>query len=458
MILRRTSRLLSTVIGLFLVVAGGAVGAAADAESPAAVFERRIMPIFKSPNPSSCTQCHLAAVDLKNYILPSSEKTFLSLRDQGLVDPAAPENSKILKLINMRDPADGASPSGGAVYSASQLGADRQGAALIHEKSRQAEYEAFSAWIKACAADPKLTSLPKLAAAELGGPKRPLEVVRHARKDAVLESFENNVWAMRFRCMNCHIEGTQENNKLRAENGDQVVWMKKEGAAATMNYLISTKLIDVKKPENSLLLLKPLKAVDHGGGKKFVLGDQGYTAFRAWIEDYAKTVQDQYATAAALPKTAGQPAGFGTSAWFKLANTPPAWGESLVRTDIHAWDAAKGAWESHPIATTDRQNNPKMRIFQHTLTLLAEKGSERATQWKNGKPALAPGRYLVKVYVPTQAGTRPGGSRTTAATAAAPDWRNPARPADYVGQAEFTANWGEGYGKMTQVDATKLKP
>ena len=55
-----------------------------DQPTPEQVFEKRIMPIFKSPNPSSCTQCHLSGVDLKNYILPSSEKTFLSLRDQGL--------------------------------------------------------------------------------------------------------------------------------------------------------------------------------------------------------------------------------------------------------------------------------------------------------------------------------------------------------------------------------------
>src|SRR5579872_7498293 len=67
------------------------------------VFERRIVPIFKSPDPSSCVQCHLSGVDLKNYILPSSEKTFLSLRDQGLVDLDKPENSKILRLINMSE-------------------------------------------------------------------------------------------------------------------------------------------------------------------------------------------------------------------------------------------------------------------------------------------------------------------------------------------------------------------
>jgi hypothetical protein len=448
------------VLAILVVVPAATINAAesgaAESETPAALFERRIMPIFKSPNPSSCTQCHLAAVDLKNYILPSSEKTFLSLRDQGLVDLAAPENSKILKLINMRDTAGGPSPDGtvsggGAAYSP----ADRQGADLIHEKTRQAEFEAFAEWIKACAADPKLAALPKLSAADLAGPKRPPEVIRHARKDALLESFENNIWALRFRCMSCHIEGTPENTKLRAEHGDQVAWIKKDGAAATMNYLIGSKLIDIEKPEKSLLLLKPLKEVDHGGGKKFLQGDQGYQAFRAWLEDYAKTVGDRYATAAALPKTAGQPAGFGTNLWFKLTSTPPAWGDGLVRTDIHAWDAARETWEPAPIATTDRQNNAKMRLWQHTLTLLAAKDSDRAGTWRSGKPTLPAGRYLVRVYVPAAAGPRFGGSR---GNAAAPDWRNPPRPADFVGQAEFTANWGEGYGKMTAVDASKLRP
>src|SRR4051794_28929634 len=77
----------------------------ADSAEPdaAKVFKQRILPIFKSPNPSSCVQCHLSGVDLKNYILPSSEKTFLSLRDQGLIDLKDPPASKILKLINMRE-------------------------------------------------------------------------------------------------------------------------------------------------------------------------------------------------------------------------------------------------------------------------------------------------------------------------------------------------------------------
>lgn len=74
-----------------------ACAAAAESNDAAdVVFQQRIMPIFKSPNPSSCTQCHLAAVELKDYIQPSSEKTFLSLRDQGLIDLQTPGESKIL--------------------------------------------------------------------------------------------------------------------------------------------------------------------------------------------------------------------------------------------------------------------------------------------------------------------------------------------------------------------------
>jgi hypothetical protein len=74
---------------------------APDEPTPQQVFDKRILPIFKSPDPSSCVQCHLAGVDLKNYILPSHEQTFVSLRDHGLIDLDRPEKSKILALIQM---------------------------------------------------------------------------------------------------------------------------------------------------------------------------------------------------------------------------------------------------------------------------------------------------------------------------------------------------------------------
>ena len=157
---------------------------AGAAPSALDIFDQRIMPIFKSPDPSSCVQCHLSAVDLKDYILPSSDDTFASLREQGMIDLDQPEKSKILQLINM-----------------GQKDYDK-GAKMIHAKNRKAEYEAFAAWIKAGAADPRLRKMP--APKEAVGPAKSNSIIRHARADRVLDSFTRNVWSQRMRCFPCH--------------------------------------------------------------------------------------------------------------------------------------------------------------------------------------------------------------------------------------------------------------
>jgi hypothetical protein len=393
---------------------------------PEQVFEKRILPIFKSPNPSSCVQCHLAGVDLKNYILPSHEQTFASLRDQGLIDLDRPEKSKILALIQMGE-------------------GDKNGAALIHQKTRRAEYEAFADWVKRSARDPRLRALPKLTPTEVAGPKRPAEVIRHARADGLLESFANSIWALRFRCMSCHTEGHPENRKLVEKHGERVAWVKAAGPEATLAYLRASKLIDVDKPEQSLLLLKPLGEVKHGGGKKFLPGDQGYKAFRAFVEDYARIVKDQYPDAASLPAAGAEPARFGTDIWLKLAETPAAWGDKLLQVRVYAWDTGKNAWEADPIATSDRGVWGQGRLWQHCLTLLAPRGSERAAAWsKGGKPSLPRGRYLVKVHVDQ-------GGRL------ARDWQAMLGDDDYAGQVEVESAWPEGFGRMTTVDAAKVR-
>jgi hypothetical protein len=399
------------------------------------VFERRIMPIFKSPKPSSCTECHLAGVDLKQYILPSSEQTFLSLRDQGLVDLKSPDKSKILKLISMRDPAAKAT----------------EGAALIHETARKAEFDAFAEWIKACAGDEKLVAAPKLAKTALAEPARPVEVIHHARKDKLLESFENSIWAMRFRCMSCHIEGTKENDKLKAEHGEQVAWFKKGGPQATLDYLLASKLIDFEKPEESLLLKKPLLAVPHKGGKKFLVGDQGYKAFRGWLEDVAKIKADAYTKAESLPKP-DDAVLFGTDIWLKLKNTPPAWGDALVQVDLYRWDYANQDWDTVPIATTDRANFGKGRLWQHNLTftvalrpgVIVPKRGTTGDDIAREFAAAPSRRFLLKVYVDRTG--KLGG-----------DWTKRLDETDYAGRIEFEAKWNPGYGAMTVVDASGLK-
>lgn len=396
----------------------------ARADDAAKVFEERIVPIFKSPNPSSCTRCHLAAVDLKDYILPSAKDTFLALREQGLIDLDKPENSKILSLINRGS-------------------TDRKAATLITAKQQKAEYEAFAAWIKACAADPALRNAPRPNIAPTLAVK-PVEVIRHARKDRMLESFETNIWSMRFRCMNCHTEGSPQNDKLVKENGERVAWFKKAGPEATMDYLLASKLIDRDNPEKSLLLTKPLGIVKHGGGIKFVVGDQGYKAVRSWLEDVVAIETGKYVKAADLPKTDSRSRQFGTEIWLKLSPTPDGWGDKLLQVNLFAWDTTKGAWEKEPIATSDRVVWGKGKQWQHTLTLLAEPGSERAKLWSARKPSLPGGKYLVKVFVDSTEKTKK-------------DWKAPLGSDEFAGEVEIQSRWPEGYGSMTVVDAGNVK-
>jgi len=400
----------------------GVASALAAGPDSKAIFEQRIMPIFKSPNPSSCTECHLAGVDLKNYILPSHEKTFVSLRDQGLIDLENPADSKILRLIAMG-------------------GGTNQGASLISAKVRDAEYAAFAEWIKASSNDPKLRNAPKLSRNELAKPARPNEVIRYARLDRVLASFEENFWSQRFRCLGCHSASGSENEKLVAEHGEEVTWMK-ETAEATLKYLAGTDNVNVEKPERSRLLLKPLNEVKHGGGQKMLPGDMTYKAFRTFLEDYANTVKDRYASATELPEPTTRPATFGTEIWFKITDTPPEWAEKLLQVNVYAWNAASNSWEAEPIGSSDRAVSGKLKLWQHSLVLSAVKDSERAEQWSRKAP-LPAGRYLVKVYVDANERLKR-------------EWQSALGESEFVGETILETKWPSGYGRMTSIPARQL--
>jgi hypothetical protein len=398
--------------------------AASEPTDARTIFERRILPIFKSPNPSSCVECHLAGVDLKNYILPSHEKTFLSLRDQGLIDLENPADSKILRLIAMG-------------------GSTNQGASLISAKVREAEYAAFSDWIKMSASDAKLRNAPTLQPSEIAKPARPPEVIRHARIDRLLASFEANIWSQRFRCSGCHSPKGSENAKLVAEHGDQVSWMK-DTAEVTMLYLLDSENINVKQPERSRLLLKPLNEIKHGGGQKMLPGDMTYKAFRAWLDDYAKTVNDRYASASELPRMSSRLALFSTESWLKLTDTPPEWADRLLQVTLFAWSPAKNAWESEPIAISDRGVSGKGKLWQHNLVLLVDKNSERAKQWAESSPSLPAGRYLLRVHVDAKERLKS-------------DWTATLAESEFAGETVVESKWPKGYSRMTVVKASQIR-
>jgi hypothetical protein len=445
----------SIAIVLFLVSGGVSEDAALE------LFEQRIMPIFRSPNPSSCVQCHLASVDLKDYILPSHEQTFVSLRDQGLVDVTNPDKSKILVLIQMGEK-------------------DRDtGAKLIHSKIRKAEHDAFAAWIKACCSDDRLRRLPASTDAKLAKPERPEAVIRHNRKDRVLDSFVRNVWSQRMRCFPCHTphELDSENPQHRVPTERHREFEKKYGQRinifretpeATMKALIASSrkksskrlpLLNYDEPRKSLLVMKPtsklpnknasgtfdppssLEPVSHMGGLKMHVDDQSYKSFVTWIQDYSRVANDQYTSAQSLPSDNWYP----SKHVLRIKDTPSAWPiASTVQLFVHSWDRKKESWVTEPIAFTQGTITPR-QFINGMLFLLAPKSSEQPKKWSAKGVSLEPGKYLIKAYLDKTGRLAKDPTQLLGLD-------------DFVGQAEIQARWNEGFREAEIVAGEKLKP
>ena len=406
-----------TVIGAILVLAGSVWHLSGATASPSSrqIFERRIAPILKTQNPSSCAECHLGGVDLKDYIAGTEERTFASLRDQGLVDLKTPDGSKILRLIRMSSPQS----------------------SLVTQKVRSQEYEAFRDWIRACAADPRLAKAPRLAPTQVRRPAASDPVIRHGRSDQVLQRFETTVWAQQQRCAGCHAPGNELNRKNVAQHGDRMNWVVPNDARATLTRLVERRLVNPDAPAKSLLLIKPTLEVPHGGGRKMQVGDEGYKTFRRFLEDYAAIVQARYRTAEQLPPAPTERF-LSTEYWLKLEETPPTWADRLLGVDLHAWDERIRSWSKERVATSDRQVFGKGRLWQHNLDLVVPAGG------RVQPVSLASGRYLVRIYVDRE-------------NALEKDWTRELRqPGHFVGEVELPSGWQPGYGRMKVVKVSDL--
>ena len=417
-----------------------------DESEALSIFNERIMPIFRSPNPSSCVQCHLSSVDLKNYILPSHERTFASLRDQGLIDLENPKSSKILELIDMGSKdADG--------Y-----------AKRIHSELRKAEYEAFAAWITECCKDDRLRSLPAVDKDQFAGPLHPDEVIRHARKSRVLDSFVRNVWSQRMRCFPCHTPHEIRPNQTKAKDsfekwqdqyGDQMLIFH-ETPEATLRYLVKASqkskegtlpLLNLKQPGKSLFVLKPMSKIPpkvgnqrvptysepiyHMGGLKIHKDDHSHKAFLSWIEDYANIANGKYVAVDDLPIDNWFP----TQRILRIRELP----ESLpvgttIQMVVHPRDGDRPEWREAPIAFTQGTITPK-RIANGALIMLAPTEKQVFDKWKVQHNRLPPGDYLIKIYADTEK------KLESHPTAFLPE-------SDLVGQVEHkNAKWQVGFPK-----------
>ncbi|MGH7199796.1 MAG: hypothetical protein ACREJB_04280, partial [Planctomycetaceae bacterium] len=360
--------------------------------------------------PSSCTECHLSGVELKDYIRPSQEQTFAALVEAGLVDVERPAASKILTFINRRPD----SPS------------------LISEKVRQEEHAAFQAWIEAAVKDPKLLAA-KSNDVELG-PAVSDEVIRHARTDRVLQSFIDNVWSEVLRCAACH--SPDRNQKQVKQHGEQVSWIKLRDPKGTMEHLIDSGLIDTDAPEASLILQKPTMQVEHVGGQKMLIGDRTYKQFLRFIDDYAAVVNDEYRSAGQLPKPSAE-VSVATEIWLKIEDVPKRFDKMLMRVDVYRWQEDAKRWSDQPWASSDRAVFGKGRLWQHSLSLISPRGSNRAAEIRRTH-SLPPGRYLAKISVDQSGRLKQDPNAELTAE-------------DLVAEVELESRWPTGYQRMTVI-------
>lgn len=384
---------------------------APDGSSSLAVFKKRILPIFQSAKPSSCAECHLSGVDLKQYIRPTQRETFTALVSAGMIDKKRPDQSKILQFIR-RAPK---TPN------------------LITAKVRKAEYDAFQAWIRAAVADPKLSAMTGKSIPI--GPQIPDAVIRHSRRDRVTASFIDNVWNEVGRCAACH--SPDRNRKQVREHGEQVSWITLNDPQATLKYMVKNKLINARQPEKSLLLMKPTMQVEHGGGRKMVVGDRTYKQFRRFIDDYAAISQGKYTKAEQLPARSKE-VSVVTGIWLKVTGVPAKFDKKLLQVDLYRRSDA--GWSKFRVATSDRLVFGPKNLWQHSLSLTAPRDSRWAGEI--AKKRLPPGRYLIKVYI-DQTGRLQK------------DFNAKLGAANFVGQVEVNSRWPADYGRMTVVKFPK---
>ena len=376
-----------------------------------AQFERRILPILSAKNPSSCAECHLSGVDLKQYVQPTEAATFAALRDGGLIDVRQPDKSKLLAFIARRPER----PS------------------LVTDKVRQEELAAFRGWIAAAVKDPSL--LASKAGDPKIGPQLPDEVIRHARKDRVLSSFVDRVWSEVGRCAACH--SPDRNQEQVKKHGEHISWIKKDDPAGTLAYLREAELIDLGQPEKSLLLLKPLNQVKHGGGQKMVFGDRTYKQFRQFIDDLAATQQGKYATASELPAD-GNEASIVSEIWYKLEGVPARFDKMVLQVDLYRWDEAGKSWSRDRWATADRPVFGGGQLWQNHLSLTAPQRLRPGEGTGCSSQHCRRARYLARIYVDQQNKLEKEYPATLGAD-------------EFVGEVEFTSKWPESYGSMTVV-------
>jgi len=250
---------------------------------PTETFHERIEPLLTENRVTTCNQCHLSGVDLSAFARETPCQTWACLVDQGLVNVADPEQSKILGWIERASPKSD----------------------LITPEVIAAEHDAFRDWIDANAACPSACAgvkcggpgagptcsdgMSETPAAGGAPPTAPSDDLGGCSDIELEQAFNDDVYTWRGRCFPCHFDTELEADR-DAPRWISIVGNCATGSAVTLKRVEALGLINTDDPTQSLLLQKPLDkvggGVKHGGGAKLTTADPTYQAFLRFIRHY----------------------------------------------------------------------------------------------------------------------------------------------------------------------------
>lgn len=389
-----------------LTVLALAAGLSAEELDARTLFERRVVPILKSQAPSSCTACHLSGVELRDYLREDPAETFALLRAAGWINVERPDDSKLLAMIARTPPQPDP-----------RL-----------QRVQAEELAALREWLRAAVKDPHL--LQAKASGTLGT-ELPVEVIRHARSDRVLQAFVDNIWSELGRCINCH---SPERNRgkikeLGQEAVDAISWVVPNDPAATLQRLVADGNIDLEHPELSPVLTKPAGLVKHGGGPKFLRGDPAYRKFLSFLTDYAAIQRGDYRSAEQLPPPPAELILL-TSQHLRITGFPERWKDSPWQVDLYAWDHEARTWSPQRVGTVFGRINPQ-GVGQHMVSVVYPSNSPPPETVRN-EPRLPHGPWLARLYVDRERKTDHDAGYLLGT-------------AEFVGETEIRGDWPPGY-------------
>jgi len=266
-------------------------GEAACLVKPSQTFNERIAPLLSDSHVSTCNECHLSGVNLSVFARATPCQTWACLLDQGLVNVASPEDSKILGWIERASPNSD----------------------LITPDVIAAEHDAFRDWIDANAAcptacqgvscgapgdgpicDDALDAVPEAdpdpGSGGAGGAAAIPQDTRGCSDMELEQAFNDDVYMWRGRCFPCHFD-SQPNADKTAPRWISTLGNCGNGSAVTFKNARDLGIMNTEDPTQSLMLLKPLdqagSGVTHGGGEKFASPeDPTYQSFLRFITHY----------------------------------------------------------------------------------------------------------------------------------------------------------------------------